>query len=129
MPRSLCWLLVEIGSSFMRYWWCSSLGGVDALPEVIERREHLDSLNFNFQLVLHVDSASRSDCNRMQSCGECIGLRHLVSSAKRNVLECFREGDRSFIYMRNRRGPSRLPCGTPEITGRVEDLLLLMHTC
>ena len=59
---------------------------VDAWLEVTERREHLDSLKFSFQLVLHVDSASRSDRNRMQSCGECIGLRHLVSSAKMNEL-------------------------------------------
>ena len=66
---------------------------VGAQPETTERRELLDSLNFSFQLVLHVDSASRSACNRMQSCGECIGLRHLVSSANRNIakLECFRE--------------------------------------
>ena len=70
-----------------RYWWCRSLGVVDAQPEVTERREHLASLNFSFQLVLLVDSASRSDYNRMQSCGESIGLRHLVSSAKRNELE------------------------------------------
>ena len=128
MPRSLCWLLAEIGSSLMRYWWYRSLGVADARPEVTERREHLDSLNFSFQLVLHADSMSRSDCNRMQSCGERIGLRHFVSSAKRNELEWFREEDRSFIYMRNRRGPSKLPWGTPEITGRVEDLLLLIHT-
>ena len=32
-----------------------------------------------------MDSASRSACNRMQSRVECIGLRHLVSSANRNV--------------------------------------------
>ena len=68
MPRYLCWLLVEIGSSLMRYWW--SQGVVGARPDMTERREHLDSLNFIFQLVLHVDSASRSTCNRMQSCGE-----------------------------------------------------------
>ena len=111
----------------MRYWWLS--GVVGARPEITERWEHLDSLNFSFQLVLHVDSASRSACNRMQSCGECIDLRHLVSSASRNELECFRDDESSFIYyMRNRRGPSRLPWGTPETTGRVIQLLLLMHT-
>ena len=78
---------------------------------------------------MHEDSTSRSDCNRMQSCGERIGLRHsVVSLAKRNELQWFREDDRSFIYMGNRRGPSKLPWGTQEITGRVEDLLLLMHT-
>ena len=85
----------------MRYWWCRSLGVVDARLEVTERREHLDSLNFSFQLVLHEDTMSRSDCNMMQSyaCGERISLRHLVSLAKRNELEWFREDDRSFIYI------------------------------
>ena len=68
---------------------------VSARPEIIERREHLDSFNFCCQLVFHVDSASTSACNRMQSFGECIGLRHFVSSADRNELECFREDDRS----------------------------------
>ena len=127
MPRSFSWLHVEIGSSLMRYWW--SQGVVGARPEMTERRKHLDSLNFIFQLVLHMDSASRSACNRRQSCRECIGLRYLVSSANRNVLECFMVDDRSFMYMRNRRGPSRLPWGTPETTGSVEELLLLMQTC
>ena len=94
-----------------------------------ERRKHLDTLNFIFQYwVLHVDSASRSACNRMQSCGECIGLRHLVSSANRNALECFMVDDRSFMYMRNRRWPSRLPWGTLETTGSIEELPLLMQT-
>ena len=116
-----------MGSSLMRYW--SSLCVVDARPEMIERREHLFSLNFSFQLVLHEDSASRSDCNRMQLCGEHIDLRHLVSSAKRNVFVCFKEDDKSFMYIRNKRGPSELLWGTPEITGRVEELLLLMHIC
>ena len=97
MPRFLCWLLAEIGSSLMRYWWYRSLDVADARPEVTERREHLDSLNFSFQLVLHEDSMSRSDCNRMQSCGERIGLRHFVSSAKRNELEWFRKTDH--LYM------------------------------
>ena len=94
MPRSLCWLLAEIGSSLMRYWWCRSLGVVDARPEVTERREHLDSLNFSFQLVLQVDSTSRSDCNRMQSCGERIGLSQeftrsflIMDSANRFTLQ------------------------------------------
>ena len=44
-----------------------------------------------------MDGASRLACNRMQSCGECIGLRHLVSSANRNVLECFMVDDFWFM--------------------------------
>ena len=75
------------------------------------------SLNKSFHLVVHEDSASRSDCSWMQSCGEQIGRRHLVSSAKRSDSECFNEGGKSFMYTRNKRGPSKLPWGTPEITG------------
>ena len=71
----------------MKY-WCS-LCSVSAWPEAIERREHLVSLNKSFHSVLDEDSASRSDCSWMQSCGEQIGRRHLVSSAKRSDSECF----------------------------------------
>ena len=87
--------------------WCSRCTAGGNRKE----RAFIDSLNFSFQLVLHEDSTSWLDCNRMQLCGEHIGLRHLVSSAKRNELEWFREDDRSFIYMRNRRGLSKLPGG------------------
>ena len=60
--------------------------------------EHFVSLNISFQLVLHKDSTSRSDWSKIWSCGERIGRRHLVSSAKRNFFEYFIEEDIDHLY-------------------------------
>ena len=81
----------------MVYWW--SLGSVDVCLEPTESREHLVSLNISFQWVLQEDNALRSDCNRVQSSEKHTGRRNLVSSAKRNVSECFKDG-RSLMYTR-----------------------------
>ena len=56
--------------------------------------------------------------------GESTDWRHLVSSMKRNTLECLKEVGRSLMHnvMRKRSGPSRLPWGTPETIGRIEEL-------
>ena len=75
----------------------------------MDRREHLVSLNVSFHSVLHLDNRSRSDCSKRWSCEEDIGRRHLVSSANRNISERFIEEGKSFIYRRNRKGPSMLP--------------------
>ena len=45
-----------------------------------------------------------------------------MSSANSLAL-LFRESDKSFIYARNRQGPRTEPCGTPDMTGTVEDCL------
>ena len=79
----------------MKYW--RSLCSADVWPETIERREPLVSLNISFQSELHEYNASRSDCSWMQSCGERIGLKHLVSSANRNDSKCFNENGKSFM--------------------------------
>ena len=55
------------------------------------------------------------------SCKEETVLMHLVSSAnKRGVADCTESG-RSLIKMINMRGPRMLPCGTPEVTGSLEE--------
>lgn len=51
-----------------------------------------------------------------------------MSSANKNDSEWTIDEGKSFIYKRNKRGPSMLPCGTPEITGNIEELPLLIHT-
>ena len=58
----------------------------------------------------------------------CIILKHLVSSANINILDELIAEGRSFIYTRKSKGPSMLPCGTPDNTGRHLDKLLLIET-
>ena len=53
-------------------------------------------------MVLQEDNALRSDCNRVQSSEEHTGWRHLVSSAKRIVSECFKEDGRLLMYIQER---------------------------
>ena len=48
-----------------------------------------------------------------------------MSSANKNDSECFNEDG---TLIRNKSGPSKLPWGTPEITGRVDELELLIQT-
>ena len=43
---------------------------------------------------------------------------HLVSSANRNNRQNLMMSGISLTYMRNRSGPSILPCGIPDRTGR-----------
>ena len=57
----------------------------------------------------------------MQSRQEEIGITHFASAVKSNIIDFSRTSGRSFIKMKNSSGPSILPCGTPEITGKVLD--------
>ena len=43
----------------------------------------------------------------------------MASSAKSKILEKETDEVRSFTKIRNNSGPRILPCGTPEMTGRV----------
>ena len=51
-----------------------------------------------------------------------MGMIHLASSAKSSTLVDNSVEGRSFMKMRNSTGPRMLPWGTPEITGRVEEV-------
>ena len=41
----------------------------------------------------------------------------MQSSANSGTVELEMHSGRSFMYTRNRMGPSTVPCGTPEVTG------------
>ena len=41
----------------------------------------------------------------------------MQSSVNNRTVELEMQSGRSFIYTRNRMGPSTVPCGTPEVTG------------
>ena len=88
---------------------------------MMDRREHLVSLNISFHSMLHLDNRSRSDCSKRWSFEEDIDRRHLVSSAKRNVAECTIEEGKLFIQERAKYASLRLRVSTGE-------LLLLIHT-
>ena len=49
----------------------------------------------------------------------------VVSSAKRIALEVVRLFGRSLVYKINNKGPRMLPCGTPQGTICVDDLIFL----
>ena len=57
-----------------------------------------------------------------------IGCEHLVSSAKSNTVEEDTVLGRSLTIIRHRSGPSMLPRGTPEMTGKGSDRQLLTVT-
>ena len=45
----------------------------------------------------------------------------VVSSANKMTSECFRHDGKSFMYIRNSRGPRTEPCGTPQSISRTLD--------
>ena len=49
-----------------------------------------------------------------------ICLKHFVSSANSNSCEVMTDG-KSLMNIKKSKGPSMLPCCTPEMTGRVLD--------
>ena len=78
-----------------------------------------DSHLYNFSRLLWRFSTHSS---------EEISLKILVSSAKREILAEISLSI-SFMRIRNKRGPSTLPCGTPLVTLDEDDLVLLTMTC
>ena len=75
----------------------------------------------------HCSSLRRSSCRMFASDRELIQRFMTVSSAKSLTLDltCF---GMSFMYAKNRMGPSAEPCGTPEETGIVLELVPLVTT-
>ena len=54
-------------------------------------------------------------------------FKTIAAVIQKNMSKSLKEVDRSFMYMRKRKGPNRLPWGTPGTTGRIEELQLLIH--
>ena len=77
--------------------------------------KHLEGLNFISQVFCHSSSLSRSFWRREVSLSDLTGRYSRQSSAKRRTFEVRLLG-RSFMYSRKKRGPSTVPCGTPEVT-------------
>ena len=64
----------------------------------------------------------RSSCSTCLSFFFTMVLLHMVSSANRRIFDLMPSG-RSLMYSRKRLGPRTDPCGTPDSTGRVSDLV------
>ena len=84
---------------------------------------HLSGLNFICQMFSQASSASRSFCNKMQSSIFFMTLKIRLSSANKRAKEYFRTSGRSLIYIRNKIGPSTVPCRTPEVTDVKSDAI------
>ena len=90
----------------------------------------MDLLRSMFHLLHQVVMARRSDWSWMESVVDWMDLEHLVSSAKRSILEEIEEAGRSLMKIINNRGPRTLPWGTPEATGsRLERWPLTETNC
>ena len=59
---------------------------------------------------------------------ELLAYKRFVSSAKWCIFEFFIDRLKSFMYMRNNKGPKMEPCGTPYLMAWISDFSLLMVT-
>ena len=57
---------------------------------------------------------------------ELLAYNRFVSSAKWCIFEFFIDQLKSFMYMRNNKGPKMEPCGTPYLMLWISDLSLLI---
>jgi len=76
---------------------------------------HFSGLKDIGHFLPHFSSRFRSFWRISQSVDDELGLYTTQSSAKRQTLD-LRASGMSLMYMRNRRGPRNVPCGTPDIT-------------
>ena len=76
----------------------------------------------------HLASANKSLCNSSQSWSLLISLQTMASSAKRPVLDVTHSG-KSLMNIQNKRGPKRVPCGTPLTTGALSEVSPSTMTC
>ena len=93
------------------------------LALVICRTWHLDGLKLVSYRFPHISRFKRSFCRVIDSPSERIARCMAVSSAKSVTLDLTWSG-RSFMYVRKSMGPRTEPCGTPEDTGILSDLIL-----
>ena len=88
---------------------------------VLRWNTDFDGLNLMSNFFSQLSSAFRSSCN-------CIHVLSLVynklSSAKRRMSDSVWLG-MSLMYVKNNKGPSTVPCGTPDNTSSLSDLSLL----
>ena len=94
---------------------CSLMGAVVFLFLLILMTVHLSGWNFMSHFCSQSSNEVRSFCRMARSKSLLIGRSIAVSSAKSLVLEATVFG-RSFMYVRNKQGPSTEPCGTPDLT-------------
>ena len=78
--------------------------------------QHLSIFNFICQVLHHLMSESISLCSNTESCSDCIGRYNIQSSANNLIVQCDRQSGKSLMYVKNKSGPSTVPCGTPEVT-------------
>ena len=65
----------------------------------------------------------------LMSLRELLAYNRFVSSAKWCIFEFFIDRLKSFMYMRNNKGPKMEPCGAPYLMVWISDLSLLMVVC
>ena len=91
---------------------------------VIRICSHLSGLS-GLKTICHSLSHScrwlRSVCSDAAFCWSRMTLYRWQSSAKSRTEEETLEG-RSLMYTKNRRGPSTVPCGTPDVTAARDDV-------
>ena len=83
---------------------------------------HFVALNLMPQVFAHFSRLCRSCCRVIWSWKVLISLYSRQSSANRRTWEETAAG-RSFMWQRKRRGPRTVPCGTPESTVVVLELM------
>ena len=94
---------------------------------VTGRTWHFAGLKFISQDFSHCSSLERSSCRMFASDNELIARYMAVSAAKSLTPDRTCSG-RSLIYARKRMGPRTEPCGTPEDTGMLSELITLITT-
>ena len=94
---------------------------------VMWRTLHLEGLNCISHIFSHCSGHARSVCRTWPSLVELIAGYMAVSSAMSLTLDLTCSG-RSFMYARKRIGPRTEPCGMPEETGTLSELMSLITT-
>ena len=94
----------------------------------MRRTSHLSGLNFISHFSSQSWSLFRSSCNAWVSAFVLIVLYNSESSAN-NLTVDWTQWGRSLIYARNKRGPSTIPWGTPDVTGAGLDVFPSRVTC
>ena len=89
---------------------------------------HFDGLNLLSHFFSQLSSAFRSSCNCILSLVLQISLYNKLSSEKRQTSDSMWLG-MSLMYVKNNKGPSTVPCGTPDNTSSLSDFVPSSTTC
>ena len=98
------------------------------LDQVKETEWHFLILRESKLLKHQLDIEVRSYWRSWQSDGSRIFLKSLRSSANKRQFEYFKTEGKSLINILNKTGPRWLPCGTPDVTLNISDVVLLKRT-